>query len=222
MRVFTPRFTDCTAAPFELGKIVCVGRNYAEHARELGNPVPSEPLIFMKPATAACEMEGPLILPTDLGKVHYETELALLVGRPLRHAEPDEVWPAIVGVGLALDLTLRDLQAQLKEKGHPWEVAKGFDGACPLSHFLKSNIWPEGRRWRFSLTVDGELQQHGDTGDMLTPVPELVAYMSRFFTLNPGDVILTGTPAGVGSLSPGQSLELTLEEHLTVTTTVAG
>lgn len=222
MRAFTPRFTDCTAAPFELGKIICVGRNYAEHARELGNPVPTEPLIFMKPATAACEMEEPLKLPTDLGKVHYETELALLVGRPLRHAKPDEVWPGIVGVGLALDLTLRDLQAQLKEKGHPWEVAKGFDGACPLSHFLKSSVWPEGRRWRFSLTVDGELRQQGDTGDMLTHVPELVAYMSRFFTLNPGDVILTGTPAGVGSLSPGQALELTLEEHLTVTTTVAG
>lgn len=221
MRVFTPRFTDCTAAPFELGKIVCVGRNYAEHARELGNPVPSEPLVFMKPGTAACEMEEPLKLPTGHGSVHYETELALLVGRPLHNAAPQDVWPAIVGVGLALDLTLRELQTRLKEKGHPWELAKGFDGACPLSHFLKSNIWPEGNRWRFSLKIDGETRQQGDTEAMLTPVPELVAYMSRFFTLNPGDVILTGTPAGVGELKPGQALELDLEEHLTVTTEVA-
>jgi 2-keto-4-pentenoate hydratase/2-oxohepta-3-ene-1,7-dioic acid hydratase in catechol pathway len=222
MHTFKPRFTDGSAAPFELGKIVCVGRNYAEHARELNNPIPSEPLLFIKPSSAACEMETAIELPRDLGEVHFETELALLVGRPLKNVGADDVWPSIVGVGLALDLTLRELQSKLKEKGHPWEIAKGFDGACPLSHFLKADVWPGGNRWKFSLSVDGEVRQVGDTQQMLTPIPELVAYMSRFFTLNPGDVILTGTPAGVGMLQPEQSLILTLEDHLTVTTEVAG
>lgn len=221
MHAFKPRFTDGTAAPFELGKIVCVGRNYAEHARELNNPIPAEPLLFMKPSTAACEMETAIALPQGMGEVHYETELALLIGRPLKNASPDDVWPAIVGVGLALDLTLRELQSKLKKNGHPWEVAKGFDGACPLSHFLKADVWPNGNHWQFTLSVNGEVRQKGDTQQMLTPIPELVAYMSRFFTLNPGDVILTGTPAGVGVLKPQQALILTLEDHLTVTTQVA-
>lgn len=222
MHSFKPRFTDGSAAPYELGKIVCVGRNYAEHARELNNPITTEPLLFIKPSTAACEMETALELPRDLGEVHFETELALLVGRPLKNAAPDDVWPSMIGVGLALDLTLRDTQTKLKEKGHPWEIAKGFDGACPLSHFLKPDVWPEGKNWQFSLSINGEVRQKGDTQQMLTAVPELVAYMTRFFTLNPGDVILTGTPAGVGMLQQGQSLILTLEDHLTVTTEVAG
>lgn len=220
MRSFKPRFTDGSPAPFELGKIVCVGRNYAEHARELNNPVPTEPLLFMKPATAACEMESAIEVPRQLGPVHFETELALLVGRPLKNASAEDVWPAIVGVGLALDLTLRDLQTRLKENGHPWETAKAFDGACPLSHFLKPDVWPAGDQWHFTLSINGEIRQRGETGQMLTPIPELVAYMSRFFTLNPGDVILTGTPAGVGQLEPEQSLILTLEDHLSVTTSV--
>lgn len=220
MHSFKPRFTDGSSAPFELGKILCVGRNYAEHARELNNPIPSEPLLFMKPATAACEMETAIQIPRDRGPVHFETELALLIGRPLKKTVPEDVWPAIVGVGLGLDLTLRDLQTRLKEKGHPWEIAKAFDGACPLSHFLKREVWPTREHWRFTLSINGELRQKGDTRQMLTPIPELVAYMSRFFTLHPGDVILTGTPAGVGELEPDQSLILTLEDHLTVTTTV--
>lgn len=221
MHSFTPRFTDGSPAPFELGKIVCVGRNYAEHAQELNNPVPKDPLLFMKPASAACEMETAIELPAGLGEVHYEAELALLVGRPLKNAAAADIWPAIIGVGLALDLTLRELQSRLKENGHPWEIAKAFDGACPLSHFLKRDVWPAGEQWRFTLSIDSVRRQTGETREMLMPVPELVSYMSRFFTLNPGDVILTGTPAGVGPIKAGQALTLTLEDHLTVTTSVA-
>ncbi len=115
---FVPRFTDGQEFPHALGKIVCVGRNYADHARELDNPVPSEPLLFIKPATCAVPLEEPIEAPFSRGEVHYETELALLVGEELSHATADEAERAIVGIGLGLDLTLRDLQTRLKEKGH--------------------------------------------------------------------------------------------------------
>ncbi|HCR98608.1 MULTISPECIES: fumarylacetoacetate hydrolase family protein [Halomonas] len=215
-----PQFTDGQAFPHALGKVVCVGRNYADHAKELDNPVPSEPLLFIKPATSVVDIEQPLSPPFSQGDVHYETELALLVGETLTHATPDEAERAIVGIGLALDLTLRDVQTKLKEKGHPWEIAKGFDGSCPLSRFLPLSRVPNWNALAFTLEVDGEARQHGEGSDMIFAIPSLVAEMSRHFTLEPGDVILTGTPAGVGELTRGTSLRLTLTGGLEVTTTV--
>ncbi|MDN3554595.1 fumarylacetoacetate hydrolase family protein [Halomonas maura] len=217
---FVPRFTDGQAFPEPLGKIVCVGRNYAEHARELDNPVPNEPLLFIKPATSAVNLESPIAAPSERDDVHYETELALLIGHPLTHASAEEAERAIVGIGLALDLTLRAVQAELKEKGQPWEVAKAFDGACPLSAFLPLEAAPNWSGLEFTLTVDGETRQHGRGADMLFPVPELVAEMSRHFTLAPGDVVLTGTPAGVGKLPRGAELRLELVDGMVVTTRV--
>jgi len=207
---FTARFTDGrhTAAP--VGKIVCVGRNYAEHARELNNPVPSAPLLFIKPASAAVALETPLKAQFARGEVHFETELALLIGKPLTAATPDQAARAVAGLGLALDLTLRDVQSRLKEKGHPWEIAKAFDGACPLSAFAPVRGEVDWQALHFSLDIDGERRQSGDTGDMLFAIPELLAEMSRHFTLEPGDVVLTGTPAGVGVLPRGAELRLQL------------
>lgn len=221
MSPYSHHFTDGTAFPFPLGKIVCVGRNYAEHARELNNPVPTTPILFIKPATAAVPMEQSIELPDGAGNVHYETELSILIGARLSHAKPEDVMPAIAGYGLALDLTLRDLQSQLKEKGHPWEIAKSFDGACPLSPFLRAEALPMADDWQFSLRIDGELRQEGHTQDMLTPIIPLIVYMSQHFTLQPGDVILTGTPKGVGKLEQGQQLELELEDRLHIATRVA-
>lgn len=218
---FVPRFTDGRAFPHALGKIVCVGRNYADHAKELDNPVPSEPLLFIKPATSAVVLEGTLAAPFSRGEVHYEAELALLIGETLTHATTDEAERAIVGIGLALDLTLRDVQTRLKEKGHPWEVAKAFDGACPLSNFLPLGRIPNWNALTFELSIDGELCQHGEGADMLFPVPSLVAEMSRHFTLEPGDVVLTGTPSGVGALPRGAALRLTLTGGLEVSARVA-
>ncbi|GHE22129.1 fumarylacetoacetate hydrolase family protein [Halomonas urumqiensis] len=217
---FVPRFADGQAFPNALGKIVCVGRNYADHAKELDNPVPSEPLLFIKPATSAVELEKPIEAPFSRGEVHYETELALLIGEELTHATTDEAERAVVGIGLALDLTLRDVQARLKEKGHPWEAAKAFDGACPLSAFLPLSQVPNWSALTFSLEVDGEARQHGEGSDMLFPVATLVAEMSRHFTLLPGDVVLTGTPAGVGPLPRGAELHFTLTGGLDITTRV--
>lgn len=220
MPPFHLRYSDDAPIPFPLGKIVCVGRNYAAHAAELNNPVPDSPLLFIKPSTAACDLTKPLCIPDGQGSVHFETELAILIGKPLSRATPEKVPNAIAGWGLALDLTLRDLQGELKEKGHPWERAKAFDGACPLSPLLPADRLDASDPIHFTLDVDGERRQSGDTSQMLTPIPALIAHMSHAFTLQPGDVILTGTPAGVGEMASGQNLRLELENQLTVETRV--
>ncbi|MCW4153801.1 fumarylacetoacetate hydrolase family protein [Halomonas sp. 18H] len=219
---FVPRFTDGREFAAPLGKVVCVGRNYAEHAREMDAPVLDEPLLFIKPATSAVNLEGCIAAPFERGQVHYETELALLIGEPLSNVAPDLAEQAIVGIGLALDLTLRDVQTRLKGQGQPWEIAKGFDGACPLSAFLPLSEAPNWSALEFTLEVNGESRQHGLGADMLFSVPVLVAEMSRHFTLLPGDVILTGTPAGVGELPRGATLSLSLTGGLAVEARVAG
>lgn len=203
-----------------LGKIVCVGRNYAEHAAELNNPVPAQPLLFMKPATSAVDLGKPLRLPFERGPVHYETELALLIGKRLSQANPDRVLPAIAGVGLALDLTLRELQSQLKQKGHPWELAKAWDGACPLTEFVPARQVKDWQELELSLRINGVEKQRGKASEMLTPIPELLSYINQYFTLQPGDLVITGTPAGVGELVSGDKLELQLAGLLTCKTSV--
>ena len=218
---FTPRFLDNSHFGQPLGKIVCVGRNYAEHAKELNNPVPTEPILFIKPATAAVRLEDTITAPAIRGEVHYETELALLICEPLSNATTEQAEGAVVGLGLALDLTLRDVQAKLKGKGHPWEIAKGFDGACPLSSFVKVRDVPNWDSLSFSLSINEELRQIGKASDMLFSVPQLLVEMSRHFTLEPGDVILTGTPAGVGILPRGATLHFSLDGAFEFTTQVA-
>ena len=217
---FVPQRSDGLPSTHMLGKIVCVRRNYADHAKVLNNPIPSAPILFIKPSTSAVSFDAPLEPPFSRGEVHYEAELALLIGEPLTHATQDEAERAIVGIGMALDLTLRDVQTQLKEKGHPWEVAKGFDGSCPLSAFLPLSRVPNWNALAFRLEVNGEERQYGEGADMLFPIPTLVAEMSRHFTLEPGDVILTGTPAGVGELPRGAQLRMTLTGGLEVTASV--
>ncbi len=211
---------DGSPVQLGLGKIVCVGRNYAEHARELNNPIPDSPLLFIKPATSAVHMTRTIEVPRDRGAVHFETELAVLIGCPLTRASESDVQRAILGFGLALDLTLRDLQSDLKAKGQPWERAKGFDGACPLSPFVAADRCDVGGI-NFSLDINRQRQQTGDTNDMLNPMLPLIAHISHQFTLLPGDVVLTGTPAGVGPLQSGQRLSLELDDVLFVETTVA-
>ncbi|PHQ14306.1 fumarylacetoacetate hydrolase family protein [Marinobacter profundi] len=210
---------DGTPVHLPLGKIVCIGRNYAEHARELNNPVPDEPLLFIKPSTTAVHITRPIDFPRDRGEVHFETELAVLIGRPLTNASASEAQSAILGYGLALDLTLRDVQSKLKEKGQPWERAKAFDGACPLSPFVPVEKLQQDHL-AFTMDIDGQRRQSGDTRDMLNPIVPLIAHMSSHFTLLPGDVVLTGTPKGVGELRSGQTLTLELEDALFLQTKV--
>ncbi len=205
------QYVDGTRIHFPVGKLVCVGRNYAEHAKELNNPVPSEPLLFIKPASAAVPLQGGFAIPQERGAVHYETEIAVLIGKPLsRKPSDEEILDALSGFGVALDLTLRDVQNRLKEKGHPWEVAKAFDGACPLSPFVPADAVADLADIGVRLTLNGEVRQDGNSRDMLTPILELIRYISGHFSLQPGDVVLTGTPAGVGPLAHGDQLSVEL------------
>ena len=212
------QFIDGTDANLPVGKVICVGRNYADHAAELNNPVPTTPMLFLKPATAIVPMAEPFEVPMDYGSVHFETEMAVLIGQTLKNANKHEIEDAIVGVGLGLDLTLRDLQSKLKERGHPWEKAKAFDGSCPLSLFLEPAAVGDLQDQQIKLTVNGQLRQNGNTSHMLNQVFPLIAYMSHYFTLQPGDVVLTGTPAGVGSIVPGDQLVVELGDQLKVDT----
>jgi 2-keto-4-pentenoate hydratase/2-oxohepta-3-ene-1,7-dioic acid hydratase in catechol pathway len=189
-----------------VGKVVCVGRNYAEHAAELGNPVPEKPLLFIKPPSAVVDFAPLLRVPLDAGSVHHEIEIALLVGRELCHATPEQARAAILGVGLALDLTLRELQDGLKARGHPWELAKGFDGACALGPFVPLDPALDLGQLELRLAVNGRRRQAGSSAQMLTPIVELLCLASRSFSLWPGDVLLTGTPRGVAALKPGDRL----------------
>lgn len=204
-----------------LGKVVCVGRNYAAHAKELNNPIPSEPILFIKPASSAIPLAPTFSIPQDQGSVHHELEIAILIGKPLLNANEDDVAEAIIGLGLGLDLTLRDVQAKLKEKGHPWERAKSFDGACPLTEFVSTDklLIDDWQNIGLKLEKNGQLQQQGNSADMLFAILPLIAHMSSNFSLQPGDVILTGTPAGVGPLEVGDSLicELSLVNEIVLT-----
>ena len=205
------QYVDGTRIHFPLGKVVCIGRNYAEHAKELNNPVPTEPLLFIKPGSCVVPLEGGFKIPTERGSVHYEAEIAVLLGKSLStRPSKEEVLDAISGYAPALDLTLRDLQARLKEKGLPWELAKSFDGACVLAPFVAASTFQDTTDIGIRLTINGEVRQDGNSELMLNPIVPMIQHMAAQFSLQAGDVILTGTPAGVGPLNPGDALVLEL------------
>ena len=214
-------FSDGQACEIPIGKVVCVGRNYSAHALELNNPTPKSPLLFIKPTTSLASLAPSFTIPTNRGEVHHELEMALLIGKQLTNASSYETIAAICGVGLALDLTLRELQNELKAKGKPWELAKGFDGACPVSDFVKLDSIDNIQSSDLLLEKNGVTQQQGNTRDMLFPIADLLATISSSFSLMPGDVVLTGTPAGVGPLVRGDKLIAKLNSVLVVLTVVS-
>jgi 2-keto-4-pentenoate hydratase/2-oxohepta-3-ene-1,7-dioic acid hydratase in catechol pathway len=174
----------------------------------------------MKPKSALCHLEPTIEIPTAQGSCHHEIEVAVLIGQEIRAKSLAEVESAIWGCGLGLDLTLRDLQNELKGKGHPWERAKAFDSSCPLSRFRPGKVqWDD---LDLALEVDQELRQKGNTGQMITPILDLISHISHVFTLSAGDVVLTGTPAGVGPLEVGARLRSRLGEWLECETLVTG
>ncbi len=204
-------YLDGTRIHFPLGKVVCVGRNYAEHAKELNNPVPTEPLLFIKPGSCVVPLDESFSIPEGRGAVHYEAEIAVLIGKPLsKKPDAEEVLNAISGFAPALDLTLRELQDKLKAKSYPWEVAKSFDGACVLAPFVPGDALPDLTDIGIRLTLNGEVRQDGNSRDMLNPILPLIQHICGHFSLQPGDVILTGTPVGVGPLRSGDRLQLEL------------
>ncbi|MFW0757150.1 fumarylacetoacetate hydrolase family protein [Pseudomonas sp. H11T01] len=206
------QYVDGTRIHFPVGKVVCIGRNYAEHAKELDNPVPTEPLLFIKPGSCVVALEDDgFTIPTERGSVHYEAEIAVLIGKPLStRPSREEVLDAISGFAPALDLTLRDKQAELKAKGLPWEIAKSFDGAAVLAPFVVGSTFADLADIGIRLTINGEVRQDGNSRDMLNPIVPMIQYMAGCFSLQAGDVILTGTPVGVGPLNVGDELVLEL------------
>jgi len=204
-------YTDGTPIHYPLGKVVCIGRNYAEHAKELNNPVPTEPLLFIKAGSCTVPLEGGFAIPQERGAVHFEAEIAVLIGKPLsKKPSEEEVRDAISGFAPALDLTLRNVQAKLKEKGLPWELSKSFDGAYVLAPFITADAVEDVRDIGIRLSIDGQVRQDGNSRDMLNPIIGLIQHIAGHFSLQPGDVVSTGTPAGVGPLSSGESLEIEL------------
>ncbi len=189
-----------------VGKIVCLGRNYVDHIHELGNEVPQAPVLFIKPATSIVPDGGRIVIPPFSSDCHHEVELALLIGKKGKQLREEQVFDHIAGYGVAIDLTLRDVQAKQKEKGLPWEIAKAFDTSCPLSDFVPAEKIADPHDLQLTLTVNGELRQDGNTALMMRRIPQIVAEMSEIFTLEEGDVILTGTPAGVGPIRSGDEV----------------
>jgi len=204
-----------------VGKIVCIGRNYAEHIKELGNAIPDKPVIFMKPASAIVPSGGTIRIPAYSSDCHHEIELAVLIGSTASRVSPETALDHVTGYGVAIDLTLRDVQSAQKDKGLPWEIAKAFDTSCPLSPFVAAGRITDPQNLRLRLSVNGTLRQDGCTGNMMRSVAELVAVTSSYFTLEAGDILLTGTPAGVSKIVSGDLLEATIEQVGTLTVTVA-
>ncbi len=191
---------------FPIGKILCIGRNYVDHIHELGNEVPTTPVIFMKPASSVIGEGERIVIPSYSSDCHHEAELAVLIGKPCKNVTQPDALACVAGYGVAIDLTLRDVQAEQKKKGLPWEIAKGFDTACPLSTFVPAAAVSNPQNLTIRLNVNDELRQNGHTGLMIQTVTAIISHLSTIFTLEPGDVILTGTPAGVGPIVSGDRL----------------
>ena len=185
-------------------KIVAVGRNYAEHARELGNEIPEEPVLFMKPESALVWDNHPFLYPKFSQDVHFEAEIVLRICSQAKNVSREEAKHTYDALTVGIDFTARDLQSKCKAKGLPWEISKAFDGSAPIGKFIPV---PEREPIEFSLTQNGEARQRGSTADMLHGFDALIHHITRFFTLEPGDLIFTGTPSGVGPVQPGDLLE---------------
>lgn len=186
-------------------KIICIGRNYAEHARELNNPVPEQPVVFMKPASALLVNNKPLYYPEFTKDLHYELELVVKIARNGKHVQPEFAADYYQEVALGIDFTARDLQSELKAAGKPWELAKGFDGSAALSPFVPL-AQLNHKAMEFELWKNAERVQHGNSKDMLFRIEEIIVFVSQYFKLQMGDLIFTGTPAGVGSVQIGDVL----------------
>jgi 2-keto-4-pentenoate hydratase/2-oxohepta-3-ene-1,7-dioic acid hydratase in catechol pathway len=188
-------------------KIICIGRNYAAHAAEMKSSVPENPMIFMKPPTALLLKDKPMYIPEFTENLHYEAEIVLKIAKNGRHVQEQFASEYYHQIAFGIDFTARDLQSQLKEKGHPWEIAKGFDHSAGLSEFVNMSDLNDAEHIQFHLDLNGETVQKGNTKNLIFTFNTLIVYISKFFKLQQGDIIYTGTPSGVGPLKIGDKLE---------------
>lgn len=194
-------------------KIIAIGRNYRDHAKELNNPVPEHPVIFMKPDTALLKDNKDFYYPEFTSDLHYEVELVVRICNEGKHVAKKFAHKYFDAIGLGIDFTARDLQSSLKERGLPWELAKAFDHSAVVSPLLPKETFADLQNINFSLHKNGELVQQGHTKDMIFDIEALIVYISRFITLRKGDLIYTGTPAGVGAVKIGDKLEGFIEDR---------
>lgn len=187
-------------------KIICIGRNYVEHAAELNNPVPKNPLVFMKPPSALLVNNKPFYYPDFTKNLHHEIEVVLKIAKNGRHVQPAFAAEYYTEIALGIDFTARDVQDKCKEKGHPWEIAKGFDGSAVLSDFVPIES-VNRTAIEFSMTNNGKTVQYGNSKDLIFSFEDIIVYVSQFFKLQMGDLIYTGTPAGVGAVQIGDELK---------------
>ncbi len=188
-------------------KIFCIGRNYAEHAKELGNAVPDEPIVFSKPPTAVLKDGSPFYHPDFSSDIHHEAEIVVRIAKNGKHIAEKFAHKYYDHISIGIDFTARDLQKKLKDKGHPWEIAKGFDGSAPVGHFVALKNLPPINNIGFTLLKNGQTVQSGNTADLIFSFDKLISYVSTYFTLHKGDYIFTGTPEGVGRVQVGDYLE---------------
>jgi 2-keto-4-pentenoate hydratase/2-oxohepta-3-ene-1,7-dioic acid hydratase in catechol pathway len=201
-------------------KVICIGRNYVLHAKELNNPVPEIPVWFMKPETSLIHKNQPFFYPEFSQDIHFETELVYRICKVGKYIDQKFAHTYYDAIGIGFDFTARDLQSEFKAKGLPWEPAKAFDGAAPISKFIPKEEFQNLDAIEFSMRKNGELTQSGNSKDMLFPIDRIIAYVSKFLTLKIGDLIYTGTPAGVGPIEIGDKLEAFIGDELMLTTNI--
>jgi 2-keto-4-pentenoate hydratase/2-oxohepta-3-ene-1,7-dioic acid hydratase in catechol pathway len=200
--------------------IYCIGRNYASHAKELGNKVPKIPLVFLKPIGTICFDGSTIELPKQSSDIHFEAEIVLAISKTGKDISPAKVNEHIGGVGVGIDFTARDIQSISKKQGQPWTIAKGFDNFAPISSFTVLKPDQDLSELDIKLFQNGFVKQHGNSSEMIFPIPNLITFLSQLFTLHPGDLIFTGTPEGIGKVSSGDELEVLLnngEQSLKIT-----
>lgn len=193
-------------------KIICIGRNYADHAKELGNEIPENPVIFVKPDTAVLKKGSDFYIPEFSNDIHYELEVVLKISKGGKYIQEENADKYFEEIGLGIDFTARDLQSKLKEKGLPWELAKGFDGSAVISEFYKKEDF-DLKNLNFTLLKNKEEVQNGNTSLMMFSPEKIIAFVSQYFTLRVGDLIFTGTPKGVGKVAENDILEAYLKEQ---------
>lgn len=193
-----------------VGKILCIGQNYAAHAKEMQSDISKSPIFFLKPPTAIIHDGEHIVLPSISNNVHHEVELTVLIGTGGKNIPREHAMQHVAGYGIGLDMTMRDLQMEAKKQGQPWTLAKGFDTSAPISEFLPVTIVGDPSILGVQLHVNGVLRQSSKTNNLIFPVDVLIAYISQFITLERGDIIYTGTPEGVSRVTHGDTLEAAL------------
>ena len=196
----------------EAGKVVCVGRNYADHAKEMGSSIPTEPVIFLKPSTSLVPGGGKIDMPWHVGRIDHEIELAVIISSKAKNVSREDAIKHIMGYAVILDMTARDIQAEAKSKGLPWTVCKGYDGFAPISRIAPQENVVNHADLDIHMKVNGETRQKGNSRQMIFSPEVLVEYISRIMTLERGDIIATGTPAGVSPIQKGDKAVASIEE----------